>query len=485
MVVAGCATAPGQGGQGASAATVPAAQASQPTPAPQPALLPAQASTVLQESAQLAHYRLANGLEVIVKPDRRAPTAVHMLWVRVGSIDEEDGTSGIAHMLEHMMFKGSAALAPGEFSRRVAELGGQDNAFTNHDYTAYYQQVPASELEAVMALEAERFAHNQWPDEEFTHEVEVVKEERRLRIDDQPRAKLYEQLMAATYLASPERRPVIGWMGDIEQYTAEDVRAFYRQWYQPGNAAVVVVGQVQPQQVLRLAERYYGRIAPGALPVRKITAEPPQQGLRRIQLHERAEQPVLLMAYKAPPLKNLAQPTAADWDALALMALAGVLSGYDGARLDRALTRGPRRVADQVDASAQLSGRSGNGLFLLSAIPAQGVPMSKLEEALRRSIRSVAEQGVSEAELARVVTQWAASTIYAQDSMFAQAMDLGADWIEGWPLHANERLLALLRQVTSAQVQAVARRYFSDAALTVAELVPQAAAPASAQGARR
>lgn len=456
-LMAGCAHAPApQGDQQANSTS---------------ATLPAGAD-ILRESDGLYHYRLANGLEVIVKPDRRAPTAINMLWVRTGSIDEVDGTSGVAHMLEHMMFKGSATLAAGEFSRRVSELGGRDNAFTSRDYTGYFQQVPASQLDTVMAMEADRFATNQWPDEEFLRELEVVKEERRARTDDQPRAKLFEQLMATTYLAAPERRPIIGWMSDIEQLTAEDVRAFYRQWYTPSNAAVVVVGQVEPRDVLAMAERHYGAIADAALPPRKLTREPPQQGPRRIQLRDRAEQPVLMMAYKVPALSNLESPTEADREALALTALSGVLDGYDGARLERALVRGAARVADSAGSSAMLSGRAGNGLFLFSGVPAAGQDNQALEAGIRRVIRDVADNGVSAQELNRVITQWAASTIYSQDSMQSQANELGNNWIQGWPLDATERLMALLREVTPAQVQAVAARYFGDDQLTVAELIP-------------
>ncbi|MDU7587986.1 MAG: pitrilysin family protein, partial [Acidovorax sp.] len=219
-------------------------------PAASAAAAHAQATTA--SGAQ--QFTLKNGMQLIVQPDRRAPTAVHMVWLRVGAMDEVDGTSGVAHVLEHMMFKGSKAVPPGEFSRRVAALGGQENAFTSRDYTGYYQQIPADRLADVMRLESDRFAHNQWPDAEFTKEIEVVKEERRMRTEDQPRAALIEQLFASTFIASPYRRPVVGWMSDLESMTPDDVRRFHRDWYVPGNAAVVVAGDVDPAQVLALAE---------------------------------------------------------------------------------------------------------------------------------------------------------------------------------------------------------------------------------------
>jgi zinc protease len=250
--------------------------------------------------AKTEQFTFSNGLTLIVKPDRRAPTAVHMLWVRVGAMDEVDGTSGVAHVLEHMMFKGTPSLKPGEFSRRVAALGGRENAFTNRDYTGFYQQIPSSRLEDVMKLEADRFANNQWPDDEFKRELEVVKEERRLRTEDSPRAQLYENLNATVFQASPYRRPVVGWMNDLDAMTAQDARAFYRQWYVPANAAVVVAGDVDVAEVKRLAEKYYGSIATHAVPARKPRVEPQQSGQRRIDFKAPAEQAYVALSFKVP-----------------------------------------------------------------------------------------------------------------------------------------------------------------------------------------
>ena len=190
------------------------------------ALLLALRPALAQTASEAQEFTLKNGMTLIVKVDPRAPTAVHMLWVRVGSMDEVDGVSGVAHVLEHMLFKGTAKVKQGEFSRRVAALGGRENAFTNKDYTGYYQQIPAKRLAEVMALEADRFANNQWPDIEFTKEIEVVKEERRMRTEDSPRMLMYEQLYATQFVASPYRRPVIGWMNDLDAMTPQDARDF-------------------------------------------------------------------------------------------------------------------------------------------------------------------------------------------------------------------------------------------------------------------
>jgi len=421
-----------------------------------------------QEKAE--EYKLANGMTVIVKPDRRAPTAVHMLYVRVGSMDEVDGTTGVAHVLEHMMFKGTPTTGPGEFSRKVAALGGRENAFTQRDNTGYYQQIPAGKLEDVIRLESDRFAHNQWPDEEFRKEMEVVKEERRMRTDDQPRAQLYEQLSSVVYQASPYRRPVVGWMSDLDAMTAADARDFYRRWYVPVNAAVVIAGDVDPQQVHKLVEKYYGSIPARPVPVRKPREEPAQNGIRRLEFKAPADQSYVTLAFKVPQVTSFERTPDND-DALALTVLAAVLDGYEGARLDRALTQGPDRVADSVDAGNGLWGR-GPQLFTLSGVPAKGKTPEQVEAALRAQVAKVAREGVTEAELNRVKTRWIAGEIYKLDSVMSQARELGSGWILGMPVDASDRLMARLRDVTADQVKSVAARYFGDDQLTVGILRP-------------
>ena len=424
-----------------------------------------------QAPVKAEQFTLANGLTLIVKPDRRAPTAVHMLWVRAGAMDEVDGTSGVAHVLEHMLFKGTPDVGVGEFSRRVAALGGRENAFTARDYTGYYQQIPSSRLEDVMKLEADRFARNQWADEEFRKELEVVKEERRLRTEDNPRALLYEQLNATAFVASPYRRPIVGWMSDLDAMTPDDARAFYRQWYTPANAAVVVAGDVDVAQVRALAEKYYGVIPARAVPARKPRTEPVQAGIRRIEYKAPAEQAYVAMTFKVPQLRTFEPSPEAD-DALALTVLAAVLDGYTGARLNRALEQGPDRVADSAGAYNGLWGR-GPQVFVLDAVPAPGKTPEQVEAALREQVARVAQGGVTEAELNRVKTRWVAGEVYKLDSVMNQARELGSQWALGLPLDAGERLIQRLRSVTAQQVQAVAARYFGDDQLTVAVLRPQ------------
>ena len=429
-----------------------------------------------QDGASIVQFTLANGMTVLVQPDRRAPTAVHMVWVRVGAMDEVDGTSGVAHVLEHMMFKGTPSVRAGDFSRRVAALGGRENAFTSRDYTGYYQQIPSQKLEDVMRLEADRFANNQWDDAEFIKELEVVKEERRMRTDDNPRAQLYEAMTATVFVASPYRRPIVGWMSDLDAMTPADARAFFRRWYTPRNAALVVAGDVDPQQVRLLAEKYYGPIASGELAPRKPREEPPQLGLRRLDVKVVADQAYVALSFKVPSLSatglDANTATAADNDALALTVLAAVLDGYSGARLDRALTQGDAPIANSAGAYNGLWGR-GPQLFTLDGVPVKGKSAQQIETALREQVARVAREGVSEAELQRVKTQWVAGEIYKLDSVFNQARSIGVYWTQGLPPDAGSRLLARLRGVSAQRVQDVAARYFGDDQLTVATLVPQ------------
>lgn len=440
----------------------------------------AQAAPVRADPAPQTHvYTLSNGMGLWVRVDRRAPTVVHMVWVRAGSIDETDGTSGVAHVLEHMLFKGTDTLAEGEFSQRVAAVGGRDNAFTSRDATAYHQQVPVQHLEAMMRLEADRFAHNRWSEDAFAREMLVVKEERRNRVEESAQARLFELFQATAFKAHPSRRPIIGWMSDLESLVPDDVHRFYRHWYRPSNAAVVVVGDVDVAAVRAMAERHYGRIPAAATPPRKPQTEPVQQGVRRVHLYGRTQQPLVLLGYKVPALAHPDATDPASRDALALTLLAGVLDGHAAARLGRSLVRGelpgggsgPRR-ADEVSASFGLYGR-GPQLFMLSAMPVAGVSPEQVEQALQDEVLRIAREGVSEAELRRVKNQWAAAQVFQRDSMFAQALELGEYWIQAWPPDASERILQRLRGVSAAEVQSVAQRHFHDTGLTVAVLLPE------------
>jgi zinc protease len=410
---------------------------------------------------------LPNGLRIIVKEDRRAPVAVHMVWYRVGAMDEKDGTTGVAHLLEHMMFKGTKKLKVGEFNEIVARAGGSDNAFTSQDYTAYFQRVPSAALPRMIELEADRMRNVVITDQEFERELKVVMEERRLRTDDKPQAQLYEQLMASAFIAHPYRRPVIGWMNDLENMRPDDARDWYRRWYAPNNAYVVVVGDVDHKQVFDLVKKQYGKMKSQPLPVRKTTAEPQQMGQRRIVVKAPAEMPQLLMAWKAPRLADVEN----DREPYALEVLAGILDGHGASRLSRNLVRGSQ-VATETGAYYDSTAR-GEATFVLGGAPASGKTVAELEAALRAELQRIADEGVSDAELERIKTQTIASQIYKRDSTYVQAMEIGRIEAAGYHWRDADRMLDKLRTVTAAEVQAVARKYFGDDTLTVAVLEPQ------------
>lgn len=420
-------------------------------------------------AAGIYETTLKNGLRVVVKEDHRAPVAVQMVWYRVGSVDEVDGASGVAHLLEHMMFKGTPKVGAGEFSKRVAAAGGRDNAFTNNDYTAYYQQIPKEKLPDMMALEADRMRHLTVDPKEFAQEIKVVMEERRMRTDDNPHSLLFEQAHAVAFQAHPYRRPVIGWMNDLENMTAADARAWYQVWYAPNNATLVVAGDVKHEEAFKLAARYYGVLKPQKLPVAKPQLEPEQKGLRRLTVKGPAELPYLLLAWKAPGIAKGAKIDGSP-EPFALDMLAAVLDGHEGARLPRRLVR-EKQVATDVGASYDALNR-GPTLFYLYGTPAAGQTPETLEAALKAEIADIAQNGVEEAELARAKAQLLASETYKLDSVFGQAMEIGTLEVLGFTYKDIATLNAHLEAVTASEVQAAAKACFDDDHLTVGVLQP-------------
>ena len=423
----------------------------------------------LLTAAQANPYEttLKNGLRVIVKEDRRAPTAAQMVWYRIGSMDEVDGASGVAHVLEHMMFKGTPSVGPGEFNKRVAAAGGRDNAFTSRDYTAYFQQVPKERLPEMMQLEADRMRHLNVDPKEFAQEIKVVMEERRLRTDDNPQSKLFEQMNAAAFQAHPYRRPIIGWMNDLENMSAADAKAWYDTWYVPNNAYVVITGDVDHKEVFALAEKYYGPLEGRPLPARKPQIEPAQDGTRRVNVKAPAELPVLIMGYKAPVLRDADK----DSDPYALEMLAAILDGHGAARFNKKLVR-EDKVALSAGIGYDSTGR-GPGMIYLHGSPSEGRTVADLEAALRAEITRIQQEGVSEQELKRAKAQLVAGQVYKLDSMFGQAMEIGQTESAGIPYQKIDRMLEKLQQVTAAEVQAAAKKYFNDDTLTIGVLEPQ------------
>jgi zinc protease len=431
------------------------------------ALIAAVAATAAGAQGAAQEHKLANGLRVIVKEDHRAPTVVHMVWYGAGSMDEVSGTSGVAHVLEHMMFKGTKTVKSGEFSRRIAAAGGRENAFTNRDYTAYFQQVPKAALPQMMQLEADRMSNLLVTEAEFSREIKVVMEERRLRTEDQPRALVAEALNAEAYFAHPYRWPVIGWMNDLENMSHVDARDWYARWYVPNNAFVVVIGDVNADEVFALAQKYYGRIKARPLPKRKPQLEPQQRGARRVVVKAPAELPYLLMGWKCPVLRDVDR----DWQPYALEVLTGVLDGNESARLNQSLVRN-NRLASEVGAGYDTTAR-GPGMCFLEGTPSQGRSVAELEAGLRAELARLVDDGVTEDELARVKAQVVASQIFKRDSIFGQAMEIGQFETAGLSHRDIDRVLDRIKAVTAEQVRAAAKQYFADDDLTVVVLDPQ------------
>ncbi len=412
-------------------------------------------------------HKLDNGLRVIVKPDRRAPVAVTILWYKVGSMDEVTGATGVAHVLEHMMFKGTPNVTSGDYTRITSAAGGRVNAFTSTDFTGYMTILQNSRLDLALRLEADRMVNAALAEEEFSKEIKVIMEERRWTTEDRPRALVYEQLMATALNAHPYHNPIIGWMTDLQNMQVTDVRAFYQKWYAPNNAILTVVGDVNPKEVFALAEKHFGAIPPRELPVRKSQEEPVQRGMRQVTVKAPAEMPYVLMTFRVPALIEPEK----DWEPYALEMLAAVLDGNEAARLRRTLVQ-EERLANTANASYDAVSRGPN-FFFLHATPAAGKTVAELEQGLRREMAKIIDQGVTQEELDRAKAQAIAAQVYERDSMYFQARQIGALEITGLPHQTMELALVKLRQVTPEQVREVARKYFKDDALTIAYLDPQ------------
>mgnify|MGYP003683139619 FL=1 len=415
-------------------------------------------------------YMLTNGLKIVVKEDHRSPVVISQIWYKAGSIDELNGTTGVAHVLEHMMFKGTKNISSGEFSKKIAAVGGRDNAFTSRDYTGYFQQLHKSKLALAMKLEADRMRNLILTEEEFAKEIKVVMEERRLRTDDQPRALVYEKMMSVAYQSHPYRRPIIGWMNDLENMTVGDAQEWYDRWYAPNNAVLVLVGDVDPKEVYSLAQKYYGEIESrpiASLAVRKPQTEVTQAGIKRLQIKAPAQMPYLVMGYHAPVLHD----ASADWEPYALQMLVGVLDGNGSARLNKELVRN-QQIASSINADYDSTGR-GPGMFFLSGTPSEGRSAAELESALRIEIERLIDAGVTEKELRRVRAQVVSGHVFQLDSMFYQAMQIGQLESVGLSYRDLDTIIKKLQAVTAKQVREVAIKYLIDDSLTVAVLDPQ------------
>jgi zinc protease len=412
-------------------------------------------------------YHLKNGMKLLVKEDHRAPVVVSQIWYKVGSSYEHDGITGVSHVLEHMMFKGTGKYGPGQFSKIIAENGGRENAFTGNDYTAYFQLLEKSRLPVSMEMESDRMRNLTLPPKEFKKELEVVKEERRMRTDDNPRALTAEQFNAVAYNNNPYKNPVIGWMNDLDHLDVDDVRTWYNRWYEPNNATLVIAGDVNPQEVYEMAQEYYGSIPAGKIIPVKPRREEAQLGPRRLIVRAPAKVPYLLIGYKVPVIKTAKE----KWEPYALDVLAGVLSAGRSARLPRVLVR-EKQIAVDADAGYSMNSLHGE-MFLLDGTPAPGHTVADLEQALRDQVARLRDEKVSDAELNRVKAQVIASNVYQKDSVFYQGMIIGTLETVGLSWKLADQYVDNIKAVTAQQVQTVARKYLIDDFLTVAQLEPQ------------
>lgn len=420
--------------------------------------------------AQNTHeFTLDNGLKLIVREDHRAPVVVSQLWYKVGSSYETPGKTGLSHALEHMMFKGSDKLGPGESSRILRELGAEENAFTSDDYTAYYQVLARDRLSVAFELEADRLASLRLPPAEFAREIEVIKEERRLRTDDKPSAKAFERFQAMAFPASGYGNPTIGWMSDLERMTVQELRAWYEAWYAPNNATLVVVGDVDPNEVYQLAQRYFGHIPARPVPLAPIPLELAKPGERLLTLQLKTELPSLMMGFNVPSVATSKKPR----EVQALRLAGALLDGGYSARLPSRLERGAELVAGA--SSSYDAYTRGDSLFMLTATPnvQKGVSLAQAEAGLWQELDNLKTTLASPEELARVRAQVIAGLVYERDSITSQATAIGQLETVGlsWRLMDNE--LSELSAVTPADIQQVARDYFTRDRLSVAHILPQ------------
>ncbi len=410
---------------------------------------------------------LKNGMKVVVIPDHRAPVVTHMVWYKVGAADEVPGKSGIAHFLEHLMFKGTKTHPAGEFSARVAEIGGQENAFTSNDYTAYYQRVAKPYLGEMMAYEADRMANLVLTDKVVLPERDVILEERNMRIDNDPSAKLSEALDAALYINHPYGKPVIGWRHEMEGLTRQDAIDFYDRYYTPNNAILVVAGDVEPDEVLKLARETYGKLARRAeVPPRVRPHEPAPIAERSVKLADpRVAQPSLRQAWIVPSYH-----TAKKGEAEALDILSEVLGGGSTSRLYRGLVMSDKPLAASAGGWYQSTALD-DTTFAVYAVPRDGEKLDDLKAGVDAIIADIATNGITDEELQRAKRSVVADAIYAQDNQAALARIFGTALTSGSSVEDVQTWPAHIAAVTAKQVQDVARRYLTEKGSVTGELV--------------
>lgn len=427
----------------------------------------AMAANSLRASPRVAEFILQNGLHVLVIPDHRAPVVTQMVWYKVGAADEPPGSSGIAHFLEHLMFKGTDKIPTGQFSKTIARNGGEDNAFTNHDVTAYFQRVAKDRLPLVMEMEADRMANLRLTPEDVITERNVILEERRTRVDNDPGSILQEQMMAALYLNHPYGTPIIGWEHEIRELNRDDALAFYKRFYAPNNAVLVIAGDVEPEEVKKLAEATYGKIAPNrALNGRSRPKEPPRAAPVNVTLEDaRAGRTTVQRYYLAPSYASAAPGEAEALDLLMRIAASGSVS-----KLYKTLV-----VEDKLAASSggwYSDAGIDSGRLGFYAIAAANVSAEQLEQGIDRVIADLLDNGVTQEELDRARAAYLAEFIYTSDSQSRMARHYGWRLATGMTVADVEEWPERLKRVTTADIRDVARKYLVDKNSVTGYLLP-------------
>ncbi|MFZ5699034.1 MAG: M16 family metallopeptidase [Pseudomonadota bacterium] len=426
------------------------------------------ATTFAAPSAAASQEKtLANGLQVIVQEDHRAPVVMTQVWYRVGSTYEPPGLTGISHVLEHMMFKGTRDVGPGELAKLVGRFGGEHNAFTTADYTGYYQYYDKSRMALALALEADRMRQLVIDDNEFRKEIEVVREERRMRIEDNPSSAAWEKIRAVAFLGTPPGQPVIGWPSDLANITPAALRDWYDAWYAPNNAVLVIVGDISADDAFRQAEQYFGPLKSRHVQPVSVPRIPDNPSLRELTITVPVRVPSLAMTWNVPSLMT-ANTTSND--AWALSVLAGVLDGGMSARFERDLVRN-RKVASAASAGYNALNR-GDGLFQVHAVPGNGHSLDALQKSVREIVEALRDKPPTEDEMARVKAQVVAELIYQQDSLSGQAQLIGALAATGYDWRLKDSWADNIMKVTANDVMRVARTWLVTNRLTVAQIMP-------------
>ena len=413
-------------------------------------------------------YQLDNGLKIIVKEDHRAPVVMTQIWYNVGSTDEPLDKGGISHLLEHMMFKGTSKVSSDDYERLIAKFGGTNNAFTSYDYTGYYELFPANRLPLALELEADRMTNLLFDADQFAKEHQVVMEERRQRTDDNPLAKAYESFRLLALPNSPKGESVIGPMSELESITLAELKDWYRTWYAPNNATLVIVGDVEPTEVLAQVKRYFGQLKTSELPARPAVTQQGFRGYKKVDSEQAVQVPVLLMGYNVPSLLTVGADNEKQTYALSLAQ--DVLDGGLSARLESRLIREQGLLAT-VGTSYDLLDR-GDGLFLIQATPREGVSLERAQQAIINEIAKVAVDPIAADEISRAKTNTVTGLIYAQDSMAGQARMIGSLQSIGLDDRLLASLPAKLDSVSVSDIQAASKKYLVNDNLTVMHVIP-------------